>query len=165
MEALVNEQVGETTLHITLRNTNRCCGFWELDFNGAVDVKNAVRCVHGYLYKHTYYEGETGRYRSCPGPIEAATKVPPLKPAFKELFEDVKLTENHGHKGIKGAGMVFVNLKIKTPSGEGPTQEKLIPLVEKLGFKAVEDYYNPRSKCTLRLFLATGKEIAEKLGI
>lgn len=165
MAVFVETNVPGTNLELTFTNDMSCCGLWELSFENATEVRAEARCKHGFNHTHTVYDDGGPAYYTCrPSETGVTKKLPPLKPLLAKIFKEVVCTSNHGYSGVKGAGMVMVNLIVKAPESE-TTQEKLIPLVKKMGFREVRDYYNPRSGCTLRLFLATGKEIAKALSI
>lgn len=125
---------------LVLSNNNGCCGFWELTLNSFAEE---------LLYS-------------------SKAKV------FKDLMTDLKAMQKNAvcsenAAGLKGAGLIFVNLVSKVTVDEemGETAEEanwnkqtfLRPFVAKLGFKFARRYYNPRSKNWLRLYTISGEEL------
>lgn len=130
---------------LALDNDNSCCGMFELNLginDGTFDIDPA-----------------------------ALTK---FKARMLKMAKLADCTSNNPAKygGVRGAGVVIVNVIIKTkkdgveddlgaldevPAGE--TQLKLVPYLVDLGFRRVKTYLNPRSGNTLRMYYTTGAEL------
>ncbi len=131
---------------VWLQNGNGCCGMWELVLNA-------------YNANFKYDKAYLTKFKTDLVKMAKTAAVTTMTPSQ--------------YSGVRGAGVVMVNLVVEAPQAEeeedaedfpeddvdGGLQTKFIPLLLELGFRRVKTYYNPRSENTLRMYYITGADL------